>query len=237
MPVVLARVDDRLIHGQVTVGWSERLRPDRIVLANNAIAADPWQSRVYASSVPPSIAVSVVSLARAAAALRSAEAPAERVILLTGTPAEMSDLAHLGAPLPGVNLGGMHFGTGQGARCCRSSSWTARTWRRCGGCWPLGWRSVGPAGARRTGTLHRAAAARGHGGAPVTGLDPAAASGERRLGPGRLAGACWPGPWRWTTRRWPDLVRASRCRRLCSPGWSAGTPAPAWRSACLCSWR
>ena len=33
MPVVLARIDDRLIHGQVTVGWSEQLRPDRILLA------------------------------------------------------------------------------------------------------------------------------------------------------------------------------------------------------------
>lgn len=113
MPVVLARVDDRLIHGQVTVGWSERLRPDRIMLASNAIAADPWQSRVYASSVPPAIAVSVVSLARAAAALRAPESAAERTIVLTGTPGEMSDLAHLGAPLPAINLGGMHFGTGK----------------------------------------------------------------------------------------------------------------------------
>ncbi|MBK7045801.1 MAG: PTS sugar transporter subunit IIB [bacterium] len=113
MPVILARVDDRLIHGQVTVGWSERLRPDRIVLASNEIAADPWQSRVYASSVPPSIAVSVVSLARAVASLRSPESTGERTIVLTGTPTEMSDLAHLGAPLPGVNLGGMHFATGK----------------------------------------------------------------------------------------------------------------------------
>ena len=31
MPVILARIDDRLIHGQVTVGWSERLHPDRIL--------------------------------------------------------------------------------------------------------------------------------------------------------------------------------------------------------------
>lgn len=113
MPIVLARVDDRLIHGQVTVGWSERLRPDHIILASNEIAADPWQSRVYASSVPPSIAVSVLSLARAAAALRSGDVADQRTIVLTATPAEMSDLAHLGAPLPAVNIGGMHFGTGK----------------------------------------------------------------------------------------------------------------------------
>ena len=113
MPIALVRIDDRLIHGQVTVGWSERLRPDRIVLASNVIAADPWQSRVYASSVPPAIAVSVLSLARAVAALRTPEAAAERTIVLTGTPAEMSDLAHLGAPLTAVNIGGMHFGAGK----------------------------------------------------------------------------------------------------------------------------
>ncbi len=113
MPVVLARVDDRLIHGQVTVGWSERLRPDHIILASNEIAADPWQSRVYASSVPPSIEVSVLSLARAAAMLRGGEVQAARTIVLTATPAEMFDLAHLGAPLPSVNIGGMHFGAGK----------------------------------------------------------------------------------------------------------------------------
>ncbi len=55
MPVALARIDDRLIHGQVTVGWGTQLQPDLILLANNAVAADPWQSRVYASSVPPEI--------------------------------------------------------------------------------------------------------------------------------------------------------------------------------------
>ena len=55
MPVVLARIDDRLIHGQVTVGWSELLRPDRIILANNAIAADSWQNRSLSGSIksPP----------------------------------------------------------------------------------------------------------------------------------------------------------------------------------------
>ena len=67
MPVVLARIDDRLIHGQVTVGWSERLRPDRILLANNAIAADTWQTRVYSSTVPPHIQVSILPVAKAAA--------------------------------------------------------------------------------------------------------------------------------------------------------------------------
>jgi mannose/fructose/N-acetylgalactosamine-specific phosphotransferase system component IIB len=113
MEVVLARIDDRLIHGQVTVGWSMKLHPDTILLADNAIAADSWQCRVYASSVPPDIKVSILSIARAAAFLAEPPAEAERVLLLTGGPAEMAELVRIGAPVGEVNVGGLHFSAGK----------------------------------------------------------------------------------------------------------------------------
>ncbi len=119
MPIVLARIDDRLIHGQVTVGWSQKLRPARIVLCNDEIAADPWQSRVYRSSVPPHIGVSILSVAAAAAHLTPAArhggdgAVAERVILLAGGPADMHALHTHGLPLREVNVGGMHYQPGK----------------------------------------------------------------------------------------------------------------------------
>ena len=92
MSVALARIDDRMIHGQVTVGWGQQLQPDTILLANNVIAADPWQQRVYAASVPPDIAVAILPVAEAAARLTEAEAVGERVLLLTGSPGEMAEL-------------------------------------------------------------------------------------------------------------------------------------------------
>jgi mannose/fructose/N-acetylgalactosamine-specific phosphotransferase system component IIB len=113
MPVVLARIDDRLIHGQVTVGWSRQLRPDRIILANNAIAADAWQSRVYASSVPPEIEVSILPVARAAAELADPANLDERILLLTGSAEEMNELVRIGAPVGAVNVGGLHFSAGK----------------------------------------------------------------------------------------------------------------------------
>jgi len=113
MPVVLARIDDRLIHGQVTVGWSEKLRPDRILLANNAIAADPWQKRVYSSTVPPDIEVSILPVSKAAASLTQPEHLEERVLLLTGSPEEMAELVRIGVPVSEVNVGGLHFGAGK----------------------------------------------------------------------------------------------------------------------------
>ncbi|MBU8869452.1 MAG: PTS sugar transporter subunit IIB [Gemmatimonadales bacterium] len=113
MPVVLARIDDRLIHGQVTAGWAPQLQPTRIILANNAIATDSWQSRVYASSVPPGIEVSILSIAGAASLLASRESAGERSILLTGSAGEMAELVRLGAPLVCINLGGVHFSPGK----------------------------------------------------------------------------------------------------------------------------
>ncbi|MBE0566656.1 MAG: PTS sugar transporter subunit IIB [Krumholzibacteria bacterium] len=113
MPVALARIDDRLIHGQVTVGWGAQLRPDLILLANNAIAADAWQTRVYASSVPPEVEVAILSVHAAAARLAEAETSGERILLLTGTPGEMAELVRLGAPVARVNVGGLHYSAGK----------------------------------------------------------------------------------------------------------------------------
>ena len=116
MNLVLARIDDRFIHGQVTVGWGQKLRPERILLANDEIAADPWQVRVYAATVPSDVTVTVLPLADAAAVLRDPDDVAsgdERTILLTGCPADMHGLVALGAPLERINVGGMHFASGK----------------------------------------------------------------------------------------------------------------------------
>lgn len=113
MPVVLARIDDRFIHGQVTVGWSEHLHPDRILLADNPIAADSWQSRIYASSVPPHIEVSIATIARSAAVLADEAHRDEKILLLTGRPEAMAELVRLGAPVSEVNVGGLHFSGGR----------------------------------------------------------------------------------------------------------------------------
>ncbi len=115
MPLVLARIDDRFIHGQVIVGWSRKLRPDRIILCNDRIAADPWQSRVYASSVPPEMQVSVLDREATVRLLSddNGAANGEDVILLVGSPADMRDLHDRGLALGEVNVGGMHYVKGK----------------------------------------------------------------------------------------------------------------------------
>lgn len=116
MNLVLARIDDRLIHGQVTVGWGRKLHPDHILLASDEVADDPWQARVYAMSVPPEMAVSVLTVAAAARALCSPEAGElrdRRVMLLTASARDMQRLVAAGVPVARVNVGGMHYARGK----------------------------------------------------------------------------------------------------------------------------
>ncbi|MEZ4387701.1 MAG: PTS sugar transporter subunit IIB [Candidatus Krumholzibacteriia bacterium] len=116
MKLVLARIDDRLIHGQVTVGWGHKLNPDHIVLACDEVALDPWQARVYAMSVPPQVAVSVMTVAEAARLLGDpdrADLQDRRVMLLTGSPRDMQRLVAAGVPVRQVNVGGMHYARGK----------------------------------------------------------------------------------------------------------------------------
>jgi mannose/fructose/N-acetylgalactosamine-specific phosphotransferase system component IIB len=117
LSIVLARIDDRLIHGQVTVGWNQHLRPERIVLANDAVAADPWRRRVYAASGPPRVAVAIASLNRAAPLLKEPGGSdgAARTILLTATPGDMLELVRSGVHLNEINVGGLHHQPGKHA--------------------------------------------------------------------------------------------------------------------------
>ena len=117
MTVVLARIDDRLIHGQVTVGWRRYLEPQRILLCSNDVASDPWQAKVYASSVPPNMSVAIHDQRDTAVVLTAADSELCKTILLTATPNDMLQIIQAGVALPEINVGGMHFRKGKTELC------------------------------------------------------------------------------------------------------------------------
>ncbi len=110
MSLVLARIDQRLIHGQVTVGWMSGLGYDRILVADPEAAADDWEREMLESAAPPGTEVEVLDPAGAAGRLR--EGVPGRTVLLVRSPAFMLTLVREGAPVPEVNVGGLHFREG-----------------------------------------------------------------------------------------------------------------------------
>jgi len=111
--IVLFRVDDRLIHGQVVLGWGAALKPDRIILADDAVASSEWERDLYAAAAPPEIKVSILSLTEAAAQLKAGIFDGEKVILLVKHPANVLALMDLGLPVGEVNVGGVHYREGR----------------------------------------------------------------------------------------------------------------------------
>ena len=114
MPIVLYRVDERLIHGQVMIGWGERLRPDRYLVIDEEVATTSWEQELYRLSAGGDTDLLFSGLEGARRDLRSWQGDPRRSILLTRDIQTMLGLAR-GGLLRGesVNLGGIHHAEGR----------------------------------------------------------------------------------------------------------------------------
>ena len=86
--VVLARVDDRLIHGEVVTAWTPTFKANKIIIIDDEVAKDTFNVRVVAEK------------------LMVQGVPGERLLLLAKTPTTYNRLIKAGVPLKEVNLGG-----------------------------------------------------------------------------------------------------------------------------------
>ncbi len=107
MSIVLNRVDDRLIHGQVVVGWGQPLDIGFIVLVDDEVAQSEWEQELYRMGTPPEMNVYFHSVADAPSALEKYQNDERPGILLTGTVAAMLRLVQT-AGVREVNIGGLH---------------------------------------------------------------------------------------------------------------------------------
>ena len=111
MPLDLFRIDERLLHGQVIVGWGMRLHLDYYVIVDDDVASSEWESDLYAAGLPAGVDADFVSVQDAVARFDEFDARPGRGALLTRIPGPMRELAESGL-LDGrrVNVGGLHAG-------------------------------------------------------------------------------------------------------------------------------
>jgi PTS system mannose-specific IIB component/fructoselysine and glucoselysine-specific PTS system IIB component len=109
MPILLCRVDDRLIHGQVVVGWGGQLGLDRLFVVDDELAASEWEQDLYRAGLADEVEAGFFSVDAAAAEFPGWRSGTARVFVLTRDIETMQRLAERGA-LDGieVNLGGLH---------------------------------------------------------------------------------------------------------------------------------
>jgi PTS system mannose-specific IIB component/fructoselysine and glucoselysine-specific PTS system IIB component len=114
--LVLFRIDERLLHGQVIVGWGMRLGIDYYVVVDDDLATSDWEQDIYSAGLADRTAVEFVSVAETVQHFPKLDAREGRGALLTRGTEGMRALAEAGL-LSGkrVNLGGLH-GTGSRRR-------------------------------------------------------------------------------------------------------------------------
>ncbi|MDD5793129.1 MAG: PTS sugar transporter subunit IIB [Erysipelotrichaceae bacterium] len=105
--VVLARIDDRLIHGQVVTAWLKKTDGNLIVIPDDGVAKDVFMQRVLKAAAPKGVDLRVMTVADGAKFLLEESAPNEKVVILAKYPATYVSLIEAGCKFDEIVLGGM----------------------------------------------------------------------------------------------------------------------------------
>lgn len=117
MSIELFRIDDRLIHGQVVVGWGQPMTLGFIVLVDDEVARSEWEQELYRMAVPPEMDVFFASVDDAVRRLAEWRRDQRPGLLLTGDIDTMRRLVEgAGGAIRAVNLGGIHHRAGRAER-------------------------------------------------------------------------------------------------------------------------
>ncbi|OGR51205.1 MAG: hypothetical protein A2049_09100 [Elusimicrobia bacterium GWA2_62_23] len=111
--IILYRVDDRLVHGQVVEGWLPHLRAEELAVVSDEIAGDEMRRTIMRFATPEGVDLKIMTVAEAAAYLPEAEKAERKVLLLLPGLAEALELARKGLRIPSLNIGGMHYSAGK----------------------------------------------------------------------------------------------------------------------------
>jgi mannose/fructose/N-acetylgalactosamine-specific phosphotransferase system component IIB len=113
MPLVLARIDCRLIHGQVVETWVPYMKANSLVVANDDLAGNSLLQSVMEMAVPMGIRVRFCRLDEVGRVLAEADRGGERSILLISNATDAVALLKAGAEFDLLNIGNLHFAEGK----------------------------------------------------------------------------------------------------------------------------
>ena len=93
--IVLTRIDNRLIHGQVATMWSGVLGVNLLLVANDNVAKDELRQSLMNMAAP------------------SYASPAQKIFIICENPQDVLRLVEGGVPIKKVNIGNMHMADGK----------------------------------------------------------------------------------------------------------------------------
>ena len=113
MQIKLARIDDRLIHGQVVTVWAKEAGAQRIIVVSEEVNNDQIRKTLVKQAAPPGIKVNIVDVEKAIKVYNNPKYENETVFYLFTNPTEVLEMVQAGVPIKTLNVGGMQFKTGR----------------------------------------------------------------------------------------------------------------------------
>jgi len=105
--IVLTRIDDRLIHGQVITAWVKHIKCDTVLIIDESLSKNTMMQRIYKAAAPTGLLVEIMDEVSAADYLKEDVVCSSNIIILVKIPQVIEKIRSLGVKINSVILGGM----------------------------------------------------------------------------------------------------------------------------------
>ncbi|MCB5952739.1 PTS N-acetylgalactosamine transporter subunit IIB [Enterococcus sp. BWT-B8] len=110
--ILLTRIDNRLIHGQVATQWNGSLGSNLILVANDKVAGDKVRQGLMDMAAPNGVATRYFTLQKTIEIIHKAS-PNQKIFIIAENPKDVLTLVEGGVPIKKVNIGNMHMAEGK----------------------------------------------------------------------------------------------------------------------------
>ncbi|AZP04756.1 PTS N-acetylgalactosamine transporter subunit IIB [Jeotgalibaca ciconiae] len=110
--ILLTRIDNRLIHGQVATQWNSSVGSNLILVANDKVAGDKMRQNLMDMAAPSGVATRYFTLEKTIEIIDKA-ADRQKIFIICENPIDVLKLVEGGVPIKKVNIGNMHMSEGK----------------------------------------------------------------------------------------------------------------------------
>lgn len=111
--IVLARIDSRLLHGQVATAWTKSVNPSRIIVVSDAVAKDQLRKNLIEQAAPPGVKANVVPVDKMIQVAKDPRFGNTKALLLFENPQDVVRAMDGGVDIKEVNVGSMAHSVGK----------------------------------------------------------------------------------------------------------------------------
>jgi PTS system mannose-specific IIB component len=113
MSIVLVRIDDRLIHGQIVQGWLKAIDINVVLVVSDAVAKDVMQQVLMSMAMPSNVKLDIKGLKEAVSVILGGQYVKAKMMILVANPYAILYMLENGVSFKSLNIGGMHFVSGK----------------------------------------------------------------------------------------------------------------------------